>query len=325
MSNAATWRDKAERPEGGALPRWARPVLIALTVLCALGLGARFIAEPLMTIHHVNVQSDVPLADDQVLAFSGIQGGEHWYTIATSAIQKRLEANPLIRQARVERIFPDTVRLTIWGRQPVALLLAASAGRTLPVLVDGDGVAFRQGSSRDDLNVPVISGLNAGSMAFGARLPSIYLSLFSDLRTLRQKAPALYAQLSEVRVMPESADAAAAQGYDLLLYLTSSPVPVLTRATIDDSVVKYTLMVVDLLSRQGVLKDIQELDFRSGDVVYKRSTAQAALSTGSANAPSTAAGSARSTDAANAPVMVAGNAPSTAAGSARSTDAGKGG
>jgi len=84
-------------------------------------------------------------------------------------------------------------------------------------------------------------------------------------------------------------------------------------------------MVVDLLSRQGVLKDIQELDFRSGDVVYKRSTAQAALSTGSANAPSTAAGSARSTDAANAPVMVAGNAPSTAAGSARSTDAGKGG
>jgi hypothetical protein len=32
--------------------------------------------------------------------------------------------------------------------------------------------------------------------------------------------------------------------------------------------VKYALMATDLLSRQGVLKDIQELDFRGGDVVY---------------------------------------------------------
>jgi hypothetical protein len=29
-------------------------------------------------------------------------------------------------------------------------------------------------------------------------------------------------------------------------------------------------MVIDLLSRQGLLQDIQELDFRSGDVVYRR-------------------------------------------------------
>ena len=36
--------------------------------------------------------------------------------------------------------------------------------------------------------------------------------------------------------------------------------------------VKYALMTTDLLSRQGVLKDIQELDFRGGDVVYKLRT-----------------------------------------------------
>jgi cell division protein FtsQ len=311
MSNAATWRDRAARPAGGTVRRWVRPALLALTVLCALGLAGRYIAEPLMRIHHVNVHSDVPLADDQVLALSGIQAGEHWYTIATPSVEKRLEANPLIRQARVERVFPDTVRLTVWGRQPVALLLAASGGRTLPVLVDGDGVVYKQGSSREDLDVPVISGLTAGSMAFGARLPAAYLTLFSDLRTLKAKAPALYAQLSEVRVVPASADGAAqaAQGFDLLLYLTSSPVPVLTRAALDDSVLKYTLMVVDLLSRQGILKDIQELDFRSGDVVYTLGSASTALS---------ASASARSTD--------AGNPPSTSAEkSARSTDAGKGG
>jgi cell division protein FtsQ len=315
MSNAAIWRERAERPAGGSLPRWARPALLTLSVLCALGLAGRFIAEPLMTIHHLNVQSDVPLADDQVLALSGIQAGEHWYTIATAAIEKRLEANPLIRQARVERVFPDTVRLTVWGRQPVALLLAASGGRTLPVLVDGDGVVYRQGASRGDLDVPVISGVMAGSMAFGARLPAAYLSLFSDLRTLKAKAPDLYAQLSEVRVIAATPDAAAqtAQGFDLLLYLTSSPVPVLTRATLDDSVLKYTLMVVDLLSRQGILKDIQELDFRSGDVVYRIGSASTATNADAASAPATVAASAPATVATNAPATVAANAPSTSA------------
>jgi cell division protein FtsQ len=292
MSNAATWRERG--PAGGAFVRWARPALLGISVLCALGLAGRFIAEPLMQIRHVTVLSDVPLAEDQVLALSGIQAGEHWYTVGTAAIEKRLEASPLVRQARVERLFPDTVRLTVWGRQPVALLLAASGGRSVPVLVDGDGVIYKLGSARGDLDLPVISGITAGSLALGSRLPAAYLSLFADLRALKAKAPSLYAQLSEVRVVvPVSGGATALPGgqdFDLLLYLSSSPVPALTRAALDDSVLKYTLMVVDLLSRQGILKDIQELDFRSGDVVYKLGSASPARSTDAANARSTDAG-----------------------------------
>ena len=53
------------------------------------------------------------------------------------------------------------------------------------------------------------------------------------------------------------------------MYLTTSPVPIRAQGSIDQGLVKYALMAVDLLSRQGVLKDIQELDFRGGDVVYK--------------------------------------------------------
>ena len=294
MSNAATWRERAERPAGGAFMRWARPALLVISILCALALAGRFIAEPLMRIRHVAVHSDVPLAEDQVLALSGIQAGEHWYTVGTAAIEKRLEASPLVRQARVERVFPDTVRLTVWGRQPVALLLAASGGRSLPVLVDGDGVIFRLGSTRGDLDLPVVSGITAGSLALGSRLPAAYRSLFADLRALKVKAPSLYAQLSEVRVVPINGGATlqtGGQDFDLLLYLSSSHVPALTRAALDDSVLKYTLMVVDLLSRQGILKDIQELDFRSGDVVYKLGSASTARSTdAAANARSTDAG-----------------------------------
>ena len=281
-----------------AMP-WARPLLIALTALCGLILLGRFVGEPLMTIRHVTVHSDVPLADDQVLVLSGIQGGEHWYTVSATEIEKRLAASPLVRRAQAEKVFPDTIRLTLWGRQPAALVLASANGRSFPVLVDEEGVVFKVGSSSADLDLPVVSGLTAGDMGLGAQLPRSCRALFADLRALKKKAPALYAAVSEVRVVtPDAASGLSPQDLELLVYLTSSPVPIRARGSVDEGLVKYALMALDLLSRQGVLKDIQELDFRSGDVVYKLS---------GRNAPGAAAGQ-------NASGSLSGNSgPGTAA------------
>ena len=55
-----------------------------------------------MRIRHIVVHSDVQLAEDQVLSLSGIQGGEHYYSVSSTAVQKRLEASPLVRSAVVE-------------------------------------------------------------------------------------------------------------------------------------------------------------------------------------------------------------------------------
>jgi cell division protein FtsQ len=299
MSSVYELREGADGSPGGSLARWVRPLLISLIALCAFFLLCRFVAVPITQIRHVTVQSDIRLTDAQILALSGIQGDEHWLTLNTAAIERKLEANPLIRHAVVQRVFPDTVRMTVWGRQPVALVLAEADGRSLPVLVDGDGIVFKVGATSAELDVPVISGLTVGETALGARLPSDYASLFADLKSLREKAPALYALLSEVRLTaPDVAASEAGPRGDLeaLLYLTSSPVPVRIRGTIDESLMKYTLMVLDLLSKQGVLKDIQELDFRSGDVVYRIGAPAA----GAASVPGAGAANAPSTGAANA-------------------------
>jgi cell division protein FtsQ len=298
MSSVFELRNGTERQ--GSIGRWARPLLVSLMVLCALFLLAHFVAVPLTQIHHVVVQSDVPLTDEQVLAISGISSDEHWLTVRTAAIENRLEANPLIRHAVVRRVFPDTVNMTVWGRQPVGLVLAQSDGRSLPVLVDGEGVVFKVGVTNSDVDLPVISGLSVGEIGLGARLPSAFSMLFSDLKTLREKSPSLYGLLSEVRVVATSDTTSGARlqdDFEALLYLTSSAVPIRIRGSIDESLMKYTLLVLDLLSKQGVLKDIQELDFRSGDVVYRLS----GQSTGAApgvrstsadqNARSTVAGS----------------------------------
>jgi cell division protein FtsQ len=278
---------RGEAPgERRAAGRWVRPLLAALLAASGLVLLVRFVGEPLTIIRHVTVHSDVALSDEEVLSLSGIQSGDHWYSVSEPAIEKRLEASPVVRRAQVQRVFPDTVRVTLWGRQPAALVLAFQAGRTVPVLVDEAGVVYRVGATGADLDLPVVSGLSAGDVALGASLPQSARALFADLRALRDRAPSLYALVSEVRIAPpaeaarapQAAEgespagvrAASPQDLELLVYLTSARVPIRTRGTLDESLVKYAIMVIDLLSRQGVLRDIQELDFRSGDVVYKR-------------------------------------------------------
>jgi cell division protein FtsQ len=251
-----------------ASARIARPLLICLTVACALFLLARFAVLPLLTIRHVVLQSDISLSEDELLSISGLHGTSYWHSLATDVIQKRLEAYPLVRRARVEKVFPDTLRLTVWGRQPVALVLGEDAGRSLPVLVDDEGVVFKVCSTSAEVDLPVVSGLSIGDASLGSQLPASYAPVFENLRDLRMRSPSLLRLISEVRVVPLSAGSPAGS-YDLLIYLTSSPVPVRATGTIDESLLKYSLMVLDLLSNQGVLKDIQELDFRSGEVVYR--------------------------------------------------------
>jgi hypothetical protein len=290
MSNAYAIRGGADRPDAKPAGKWGRPALIAVAAACALLLAGRFGAMPLMQIRHVVVRSDVPLTDEQVLAISGIQGDEHWYSLGAAVIEKRLQANPLIRRAVVQKVFPDTVRMTVWGRQPVALVLAESGGRSLPVLVDGDGTVFKIGTTSAEVDLPVISGLAPGETSLGAELPRAYGSLFADLKVLREKSPSLFRLVSEIRIAPlaDSAGASPSPGdFDLLLYLTASPVPVRIRGSFDETLLKYTLMVLDLLSKQGILKDIQELDFRSGDVVYRLNAPTGA----GAGAPGAVAGS----------------------------------
>jgi cell division protein FtsQ len=314
MSNAYAIRGGADKPDAKTFGRWTRPALIALAAVCAVVLAGRFGAVPLMEIRHVVVRSDVPLTDEQVLSISGIQGTEHWYSLRAAVIEKRLEANPLVRRALVQKAFPDTVRMTVWGRQPVALVLAESAGRSLPVLVDGEGIVFKLGTTSAEVDLPVISGLLLGETSLGAQLPRAYGSLFADMKTLRERSPSLFSLVSEVRVVPTSGASgvpASSADFDLLLYLTNSPVPVRISGGIDENLLKYTLMVLDLLSKQGVLKDIQELDFRSGDVVY-RLHAPGAVAAHDApgavvvDAPITVAG-------ASAPGAAAANAPGTGA------------
>jgi cell division protein FtsQ len=283
MSNVFTLKRRNVEKDEALLNR----ILVITASLLAAGLicllFARFLVMPLAAIKRIVVESDLSLTEKEILAQGGFAGGENYFTLSTIRIQQRLEANPLVLKAQVAKIFPDTIRIVLHRREPTALVLADADGRTIPVLIDREGFVFKVGVSSADVDLPVISGLSVGETGLGVKLPEAYRSLFADLAALKEKSPALYGLISEVRVVgmwggsstetaavaPDSRRTSSAVGNrELLLYFLSSPVRIRIAGSFDDNLLKYSLMVMDLLSKQGLLRDIEELDFRGTDVVY---------------------------------------------------------
>jgi cell division protein FtsQ len=288
LSNVYTIRQKASAGDEAVLGRVLLIGAIVLFAALIVYLAVRFILLPMTVIRNVTVESDVGLTQQEIQSLMALKNGESFFTFETAAVQKRLEASALVRKARVEKVFPDQLRVFLYRREASALVLGEAGGRSLPVLVDRDGYVFKIGGTSADVDLPVVSGIPAGEAALGGRLPSVYAALFSDLAALRAKSPSLYRLISEVRVIsvdggglaepaavladgesrPASTSSVSGSA-ELRLFLVTSPVPVRVRGGIDETMLKYVLMVLDLLSNQGVLGNIDELDFRGGDVVYR--------------------------------------------------------
>lgn len=256
--------------------RALRLAAVALAALGAAWLVARAAVGPLAAVRRVLVAGESPLPEAEVLAAAGIRDGEPLLGFDAAAVRARLEALPQVRRAEVRVIFPSTVRLTLHRREAVALVVAESGGRSLPALVDADGTIFAVARRAEEADLPVVSGIRLGDAGIGSSLGAAAAPLLADLAALRERSPALLRAVSEVRVEAGSpaADGAAAPaggigGPEFLLYLVSSPVPVRARGALDERLVQYSLMALELLSKQGILHDIQELDFRGGEVVYR--------------------------------------------------------
>ena len=130
----------------------------------------------------------------------------------------------------------------------------------------------RDGSAVTGNRTGASLGIALKDARLGARIPRRYASLFSDLGLLKERSPAMYALLSEISIAPsagaETGDASAAPS-EVVFYLMSSPVPIRSWGKIDEALVRSALMVLDLLSAQGVLGDVEELDVRSSEAVYR--------------------------------------------------------
>lgn len=257
---------RVARNDGGG-----KRVMLALSVaggvLILIGLGElifHIAIAPRVRIERVILESDLPMTREDIFAIAGIRGDEHYFSFDAEAVQARLEAFPAVRSAQVQMGFPDTVRVSVTARTPLAVLLAGSSGGTA-VVVDQEGYVFEPFASPSEYGLPVLSGLRFENSPIGARLPEALHETLRDLEHLRLHSPAIASQLSELRISRRGE-----HEHELVLYTVNHRIPVRIGSHLDEELLKYVLMVLDVLRRdEGYESRITELDFRTGEVVFR--------------------------------------------------------
>jgi cell division protein FtsQ len=239
------------------------PIILLLLVLAVIEiLFALFIA-PNLTIRHIEVKSDFGISRQRILSIAGLDGNEYYFSIDVGEIEQRLAAYPAVKSASVTKVFPDTLRITLQRRVPLAVAFAQADRRLVPAAFDEEGVIFQLDASITDWRMPVISGLTF-KPRLGLKLPAKLMPFLRDLKALRESAPELFGLISEVKVISTGE-----RGYELLLYPIGHDTRVNLGQRFEESLIKYSFMVLDVLKTQGAINGVRELDFRTGEVVYK--------------------------------------------------------
>jgi len=137
--------------------RCARLALL-VSIIPALGAAGWLAYETLTTtealaVKTIKVSGAKRVTREEVIAISGIEPGMNILTFNTARTVERLESDPWIERASVERRAPDTVRIEITERVPVALVKLDAM-----YVMDASGVVFKEYSPEDELDLPVITG-----------------------------------------------------------------------------------------------------------------------------------------------------------------------
>ncbi len=224
-----------------------------------------FIAPELMIKKiEIHCSNSFPLSNNDILKLAELEGSQYYFAVNTSQVKNKLLQHPLVKTAEVKKIFPASIYIKLTERIPLGMALVNSGGKTVPIVFDEEGVIFEIGKSVSSYKMPVISGLKFVDVRLGLKLPEELTSYFSELKKLKETTPALFEQISELKFVNKNNSS-----YEVLLYTLSTKVRVRTENVINDNLVKQIFVVLDIIEKNGLESEMNELDFRSGQVVFK--------------------------------------------------------
>jgi cell division protein FtsQ len=270
--------DYAARPITGTESRSHRRAekgLVALLVaaaVIALVAAAVVIVPPYLRVTRYELSGNASMTQSELLSAALIHEKEYFFAIDSSRVKAALEADPRIASATVTKLFPNGLRIDVIERRPVAVALASIQGRNAAVCLSPDGVAFAEAKADEALSVPVLSGLRFEGFRMGTRLPASVVSLLGSLGRVQASEPALLSSISEIRLV--AAAGANANASEVLIYPLGHRIPVRAGVSFDAQTLRSILLVLDVLGTKGISATVQEIDFRTGTVVYRTKEGQ---------------------------------------------------
>jgi cell division protein FtsQ len=241
-------------------------ISIIVLLVCLLG-GILFqlFVSPNMLVRKIEINGDLPFSREEIMALAGLSRNEYFFALDARVLEARLKTHPLVKEALVEKVFPETLKVTLVKRRPLALAYAVAGGKTVPLACDEDGVFFERGPVLSKRDLPVLSGIKLPGGETGATLSKILLPFLGDLSEIKKSSVPLYNLISEIHVVGVSSGS-----YELILYPLPYPVRVWIGKRLNAGMLRYMFFALYFMQKEGILREIEEVDFRSGEAVYRR-------------------------------------------------------
>ena len=168
-----------------------------------------------LSVGSVDVVGTRILQKADVVTLAGIARGEKLFAVDLAAVKRRIEQNPFVRSASVERDAPDRIIVAVEEREPLA-----TAVTDRMVFLDGDGYVMPAVRSEYLFDFPLITGgLTAGECVPGKRIGTECVQqALALLKTAQAIGDETYRRISEVRADPQ---------HDLVLYTAEYGIPVI--------------------------------------------------------------------------------------------------
>lgn len=180
--------------------------------------GGTLVAQMLLSsgyfdIENIRVENQNRVSREDILDLSNIHMGSNVFDLDLELIGRKIEENPWIATARVERVFPREVVITVKEREPMAV---ASLGYLY--YVDVSGGIFKLLGAEDNLDYPVVSGIDRNFMLEN---PQKARQLLADamglLEQIAKRGEFNLTQISELHIDPQ-------EGFDLYTYVGGVPI-----------------------------------------------------------------------------------------------------
>jgi cell division septal protein FtsQ len=165
-------------------------------IVCILGIVvwqgySRVMASERLKVAKLEVRGEHFLSEGEVRELLGPAVGENILALDIESLKQRLRASPWVGGAHVERSLPDTLRVDIEERQPIAL---AEIDRLY--LMDAEGSLIEiYGPRTSAFDLPIVRGL-------GGLAPEDRRDRAREVAALVAELGDLSSELSELRVLP---------------------------------------------------------------------------------------------------------------------------
>ena len=198
-----------------------------------------------------------------------IQNNIMYYNVDTKKIEENILLNPIVKSAKVKKIFPNKLYINIKKRDGVVISFIDEKNEDIPLIIDEDGVVFAVGKKDiKDFNLPVLSGVQYKELHKGVKYNRV-AKFLKSLSNLKKENYKLFSLLSELRLVPVGDSEEDEKEIEILVYLLNSDIPFRVMPYINEKLIKYMLYVLKALKEnEKDFNKIKEIDFRSNPPVY---------------------------------------------------------